>query len=280
MKCISPVQAFAKTTRGGETATGRPTYVSCGRCIACRLNRARMWSMRIMNETRSWDSSVFVTLTYNDEHLPKNGSLDKPEVQRFFKRLRKNLNRPISYFLGGEYGDIGHRPHYHFVLFGGAPSDRAVLEKSWPWGFVHIGDVTYDSAAYVASYTLKKLTGDMSYEYISRGITPEFALMSRNPAIGLRYCERNSKFLKDNGFAVVKGNKVALPRYYRDMLFSDEEKVSLQKKMQEVYDKRFEETKAVAGVKEGFEVLDYQRGQRSQHERDLKARQGLKRRKI
>lgn len=273
MKCTSPVWVQDPVTAG-------VMYVPCGRCMACRISRARMWSLRIMHETRDHKDSCFVTLTYNDESLPRKGSLVKEHCQLFFKRLRKALGRPVRYFLGGEYGDIGRRPHYHVVLFGCSAHDRAALEKAWPWGFVHIGNVTYDSACYVASYTLKKLSGARKAEYALRGVIPEFSLMSRRPGIGALYCSRNATFLKDNVCCVKDGHKVPLPRYYRDRLFSDEDKSIIHQMAQELYDERFKKAKEAARVKEGFEVLEYQRGQRAQHAADLKAREGLKRRKL
>lgn len=273
MKCSKPVWVQDK-------ATGGTMMVPCGRCLSCRLNKARMWSLRIMHETRSWDSSIFVTLTYDDAHLPKNGSLVKSDVQDFFKRLRKRLDRPMKYFLGGEYGDIGSRPHYHSVIFGLSVMDEQAINSAWGLGYIHIGNVTFDSARYVASYTIKKLSGDRALEYARRGVIPEFALMSRRPGIGARYCERNEKFLRDNMFCVAKGSKVGLPRYYRDRLFSDEEKAIFHQMMEEVNAERFENTRKMARVTEGFEVLDYQRSQRGQLQRDMEARQGLKRRKL
>ena len=85
----------------------------------CRIALSREWATRVLHESDYWDHSCFTTLTYNNEHLPKDGSLHKDELQKFFKRLRKYLgDRKMKYFACGEYGDEGHRPHYHAILFG------------------------------------------------------------------------------------------------------------------------------------------------------------------
>lgn len=239
-----------------------------------------MWSVRIMHEVKAWPCSSFVTLTYDDDHLPLNGSLVKSDVQLFLKRLRKNLGRTFKYFLGAEYGEHGLRPHYHIIFFGVGSSDRLQVERAWGKGHIFVGGVTHDSARYVASYTLKKLTGPASAAYSARGVIPEFSLMSRRPGIGFGFVESNKSFLKQNAFCIVNGSKVALPRYYQDKVFTDQDKAFLHALRQEHYDQAFLDTKAKAGVEHGFQVLDYQKGQRAQVQRDLNARSQLKKRKL
>jgi len=273
MQCSSPV--FIQ-----DKSTGGIMHVPCGRCMGCRLARAKMWSVRIMHEVKEWPVSSFITLTYNEEHLPKNLSLVKTDVQLFFKRLRKNLNKNIKYFLGGEYGELCKRPHYHAVVFGVGPGDRETIERSWGKGFVYIGTVTHDSARYVASYTLKKLNGDAALSYLRRGVIPEFALMSRNPGIGARFLAKHTPFLKQNGFCVVKGNKVSLPRYYSDKIFTDEDKARFHTLRQDFYDERFLEIKKRAGAIHDYQVVDYEKGMRKQLAADHKSRESLKKRKL
>ena len=94
-------------------------FVPCGQCIACRINHAKEWATRIYGESRMHDENIFLTLTYDDEHLPKDNSVHKDEVQRFMKRLRKAVYPDkVRYFLCGEYGGQFGRPHYHVILFG------------------------------------------------------------------------------------------------------------------------------------------------------------------
>lgn len=264
-----------------DKMTGGILMVPCGRCISCRLNKARAWSIRIMHEVKTSKVSCFVTLTYNDENLPKNKSLVVEDVQKFFKRLRKNTKLKLRYFLGGEYGEIQKRPHYHAVIFGLSKEFHAEIERSWSLGFVTVDDVTPERAMYVAKYTTKKLSGPAVSEYDGR--KPEFGLMSRRPGIGHDYLDTNGKFIEQNGFCVVKGNKVGLPRYYSEKIFNTEAKKNvLHRKRQSVIDEAFQKSRAKAGGETlaPYEVADYSRLELQQAEIDLYVREKMQRRKL
>lgn len=134
------------------------------------------------------DGSSFVTLTYDDDHLPEGGTLVPRDPQLFIKRLRK-LVHPIKlrYYLVGEYGDRTFRPHYHLALFGVPPSAFQAVADAWSLdgkaiGHVVVGSLTFESAGYVAGYVTKKMTAkdDPRLE----GRHPEFARMSLRPGIG------------------------------------------------------------------------------------------------
>jgi len=190
------------------------------------------------------EASCFITLTYSQEELPDPPSLAKREHQLFMKKLRRRLApRKISFFLCGEYGDEGGRPHYHAIVFGWWPADCVVwkrgkdgnvlytselLAKVWGHGFASVAPVTFGTALYVASYVVKKQTkldrdhGAYTFLDPESGelvpLEPEYACMSRNPAIGKRWLE---KFGKSDAFRhdqlVVSGVPASLPRYYRKM---------------------------------------------------------------
>lgn len=264
-----------------DKTTGGMLLVPCGRCIACRLNKSRGWAIRIMHEVKVSKVSCFVTLTYSDEFLPKNKSLVVEDCQKFFKRLRKNSQLKIRYFLGGEYGEQGARPHYHAVLFGISKDFKAEIERSWGLGYITVDDVTIERAMYVAKYTVKKLSGSEKSKYGDR--VSEFGLMSRRPGIGSDFVVSNFSFIKNNGFCVVKGNKVGLPRYYREKIFvTDEEKNELQKKRQVFLDENFKLSRSKLGgdLQPDFRVADYQRSEFRQGEIDLSKREEMKRRKL
>lgn len=285
MLCNHQVQVWDK--RPGHRSGRAWMLVPCGRCIACRLNKGRAWSVRIMHEVKHVSASCFATLTYDDKNLPAHGSLSVKDCQLFMKRLRKNTGKKIRFFLGGEYGEKGQRPHYHVILFGLGREDRAVIELSWGLGIVHVGDVTPDSAAYVAGYTLKKLSGERAGEYALRGVVPEFGLMSRRPGIGECYVSDpvNRDFMRDNGFVTHKGKKVGIPRYYADRVFvSEEEKLKLHEKRQKVIEEGFEKSRLKLGVDSSslgrYRTNDYQMSERAQGECDLEKRQEMHRRKL
>lgn len=272
--------------------TGRFLYVPCGRCIACRLNKGRAWSVRIMNEVKHVSASCFCTLTYNDAHLPANNSLSVEDIQKFMKRLRKNTGKKIRYFLGGEYGDENKRPHYHVIFFGLGKEDIAEIERAWYLGFVNVGDVTFDSAAYVAGYTLKKLSGNQASYYVERGIKPEFGLMSRGGKMGrgigqsFMDSKANVDFVRNHGFMTAKDSKkVAVPRFYADQIWrTEDEKKDRHEKRQKVIAESFDNSRRKLGIEQcsgdEYKVADYQLTERAQGEVDLQKRQEMKRRRL
>lgn len=204
-----------------------PIRVNCGQCIACRLNRASDWAARIMHEARMSAESYFLTLTYDEENLPRVGNystLVKDDVQRFLKRLRKALEPvKLRYYLCGEYGETYGRAHYHVVVFLDSHSEdfERYVNLSWKFGFVHFGNVSFESAAYVARYCTKLLTGPKKEWYIERNILPEFSLMSRRPGIGAKWLEKYGNEVKAHHSIIVKGRKVSPPRYYRDKVYEE-----------------------------------------------------------
>lgn len=163
----------------------------CGGCLSCRINRRRVWAHRILLESFKHGDSSFVTLTYNDQHVPD--LLVKEHYQNWLKRLRKSLfPRKIRYFLAGEYGELTGRPHFHAALFGldrftagGVDGTSGIVQSSWykdrsdqsSFGFTSVGTLTWESAQYVAGYLTKKVVS-------SENSVREFSRMSLRPGIG------------------------------------------------------------------------------------------------
>lgn len=216
--------------------------VPCGQCIGCRLDRSRNWAIRCLHEASLYENNCFITLTYDNDHLPSDLSLNKKDLQKFFKRLRRYLDHhenslPIRYFACGEYGDSTNRAHYHACVFNYSFPDRELwsvrdgirlytsetLNTIWGKGYCVIGDVTFDSAAYVARYVMKKQTGKQSklkYQFVddSTGeihqVEPEFNLMSRRPGIGREWFEKFKGDCYPKDFINVNGKEVKPPKYY------------------------------------------------------------------
>lgn len=190
--------------------------------------------------------NVFITLTYSDEFLPPDGSLVKRHFQTFMKRLRKlHGHRKVRYFHCGEYGDQTNRPHYHAILFGIDFADKRLhsknaqgnplyvsdtLDKLWGLGNCWLGAVTFESAAYVARYCLKKVNGDLAESHYE-GREPEYATMSRRPGIGAGWYEAFKDDVYPSDFVVLRGHKVSPPKYYDKLrnreLLTDMETVKL-----------------------------------------------------
>lgn len=169
----------------------------CGQCMHCRYNRRRIWTHRIMLEALVHAKASFVTLTYSDEHIPALGSVVPGHMTLFLKRYRQILERRcdfvggIRYFLVGEYGDQTERPHYHLAIFGADGREAylnsdgrcvSAINQAWQFGFSYVGELTFDSAAYIAGYVTKKMTGKNDERLVGR--YPEFARMSLKPGIG------------------------------------------------------------------------------------------------
>lgn len=190
MPCYHPLHGYRSKHLNPET--GKRGWVSklskainaerlsipCSRCIGCKLEYSRQWAIRCMHEKQMHADNSFVTLTYAPENAPYGGTLIKKDFQDFAKRLRKaHAGRTIKYFHCGEYGERNKRPHYHALLFGvdfpdkeffkTTPSGERLytsetLQRLWPAGFCTAGDVTFESAAYVARYVVKKITGEQA----------------------------------------------------------------------------------------------------------------------
>lgn len=201
----------------------------CGRCIGCRLERSRQWAVRMVHESKCYDDNCFVTLTYSPENLPKDGSLVRKHVQDFVKRLRARFpDLKIRYFYCGEYGDKLSRPHYHLCLFNFDFKDRVrfkyvdgswyytsqVLMDLWPFGHSVVCDFSFETAAYVARYCTKKITGHQASSYYG-SLKPEFAGMSLKPGIGKSWFDRFAKTdLIPHDNLIVRGSESKPPRYY------------------------------------------------------------------
>lgn len=203
----------------------------CGQCPACRAKRATSWSVRLAHEMAHHDSSCFVTLTIDDEHMPSNGSLEKRRLQLFFKRLRKSLgDRKIKYYACGEYGENTYRSHYHAIIFGLGLKDKQLIENAWSEngqliGHVNIGLCEIRSIHYVTGYVRKKLEGKKDYEYKRLGFEPPFALQSLG--LGLNFALENRKHLTDNLSVHLNGLQVSIPRYYVNKLGIDPQELRI-----------------------------------------------------
>lgn len=189
---------------------------------------------------------MFITLTYDPENLPLNGSLDKKHFQDFIKRYRKSISpKKIRYYHCGEYGEKLGRPHYHAIIFGDDFKDKVhcqgqgtskiytsnELNSLWGKGSTIIGAVTFESAAYVARYVLKKVTGEREIEHYMKvdvfgeitDLQPEYTTMSRRPGIGYEWYQKYKDEVYPDDFIIIRGKKMKPPKYYQQFFEIDEE---------------------------------------------------------
>lgn len=215
-----------------------PVSIPCGQCIGCRLEKSRQWAMRCVHEAQLHEAKCFITLTYDNHHLPRGGTLIKKHFQDFMKRLRKRFNGNIRYFHCGEYGEASKRPHYHALIFGTDFPDKKfhtrnaqgdtlytseLLAALWGHGFCSIGQFTFETAAYCARYIMKKVTGPTAPKHyrvcdLETGETiekiPEYVTMSLKPAIGALWFDKFHSDIYPDDFCVMRGKKLPVPRYY------------------------------------------------------------------
>lgn len=292
MPCLFPITGFrAKATNpSGKRSVvfsrdagfaDQPIEVPCGRCRGCRLEKSMTWSLRCIHEAKMHKENCFITLTFNPENEPHDGSIRKRHMQNFMKELRAAYpDKRIRFFGCGEYGEkpdkayitkLG-RPHYHIILFGHDFDDKQLfkqgdypiytsskLDSLWRKGFTTVAACTQETAAYTARYVCKKITGELADEHYRRTcritgetnqLEPEFILMSRGgrTADGKENLGGIGKRWFDKHRAdtrkgyIRKGNKVfSVPKYYRKLMTETEEEIFVQNKKKPEPKKRREE---------------------------------------
>lgn len=274
---------------GGGAVDGDlpPVTLPCGQCIGCKLEKSRRWAVRCVHEAQLYEDNAYITLTYNKDHLPANGTLKLPDFQNFMKRLRKKHVPPnpwpknwpvqrakwqdkngIRFFHAGEYGTDKGRPHYHALIFNFDFKDKIKwklnengdqlyiseeLSSLWsdsrlrPLGFCSTGAVTFASAAYVARYILKKLTGPQQDLYNYHPTTgeellqprePEYTTMSRRPGIGSRWLDIYQSDVWPDDFIVMNGAQMRPPPFYDRKLEGSDPQQLAKIKRQRVRDAR------------------------------------------
>lgn len=244
MKCFTPQEITLKTPiwskHDGEFI--RKVPVGCGKCAACIQRKIAEWTFRLDNERVNSAVTYFVTLTYDNYHVPINRygkmTLDKSHVQQLMKKIRYDQKaneeygifemhyfntdlrkEKIKYYAVGEYGTINKRPHYHLVMYN---IPKEAIKQNWEHGEVDI-QIPRDSKAmgYVIKYLSKRLNGTTP-----GNVSKEFSLMSKG--IGLAYVEKMKQWHKRNKDVLYTSNetstKIPMSKYYRNMIFTDEEK--------------------------------------------------------
>jgi hypothetical protein len=258
MACYTPLTAYQcadKSLVWRDNIPGtdviRTLSLPCGQCVGCRLERSRQWAVRCMHEAQMHTSNCFITLTYAPEFITeaKDLSLNYEHFQLFMKRLRKRFSgKTIRFYMAGEYGELRDRPHFHACIFGLDFEDKKffkrtetgsilytskILEELWPYGYSSVGDVNFESAAYVARYIMKKINGKPRLDKDGKWVdpmdhyrycdletgelidrTPEFNKMSLKPGIGQAWFDKFMSDVYTTDSVVVRGKKCRPPRFY------------------------------------------------------------------
>lgn len=239
MRCLSP--RTVSFLADGKTISWSPKHYSkeyapfklpCSKCIECRLQYAREWSIRCIHEAQMHEENCFITLTYEKLESPR---LNYEHFQNFMKRLRFQYpNQKIGFFTTGEYGEKTKRPHWHAILFNWSPRDleykytnhrgdkaysSQTLDKIWGHGITETGSVTIESAGYCARYAAKKLVHGQDEEHDYHPISKK----STHQAIGKKFLEKYWKDIFNYGYVILPdGTKTSVPRYYQKWLQKNE----------------------------------------------------------
>lgn len=244
------------------TGQAKTLDLPCKTCVHCRTQHTRAWGIRCVHEASLYEDNSFITLTYSPERIPRYGNLLHAHMANFLKKLRNAGNWPrkwreymypgdegaevqlrrIRYYMAGEYGEKGGRPHFHACLFNlDFPDKRPttlvrdnqyfhseILDKLWGHGKTVIGKVSLDSASYVARYIMKKRSEPIYYEVrdddgvVVETLKKEYSTMSKKPGIGALAFQkwRRSWYPKDHLF--VNGKRVPIPKYYDRLLMNED----------------------------------------------------------
>jgi len=229
-KFLGSALTFFGTKKLNQKTSHKLKLIPCQQCMSCRLDKSLDWALRLTYETKFWPTSSFVTLTYDNEHA--TDSISGPRLTTFIKDLRRRLDYrglgKIKFFGIGEYGEKKGRPHYHAIIYGGpfeyTPGAEAEpargggkqwtsehIQAVWEEGIHRISEVTFESAAYVARYALKKITGaPASAHYGSKA--PEFMRCSNG--LGRLHFEQWKKDIYPAGTIIREGRAISAPKYF------------------------------------------------------------------
>lgn len=219
-----------------------------------------------MHEASLYDDNSFVTLTYDNNHLPNGGTLVKKHTQDFLKRARYHIG-PFRYFICGEYGETTRRPHYHAIIFGKDWLDKKHfkttdlghsvytserLEQIWGMGQCLTAAVTFESIAYTTRYVVDKITGPPAAKHYD-GREPEFGEMSRRPGLGRHWLDKYASDVYTTDNVIINGKEQRPPSYYDTIhaRTAPEAMAAIKAKREiEAYENRWDNTPARLTVKE------------------------------
>lgn len=213
--------------------------VGCGQCRFCRKQHAREWAVRALCEASCHEDNQFLTLTYDRKNPIYDGALHVEHLQKFFKRYRKwvstwNKCLKVRYIAVGEYGKSFQHPHYHACVFGHqflgeiklkeGLYRNSKLEELWPFGYSSIGPMCFETAAYVAKYSLKKIRGNdkavlRAYLDPSTGEIRKSPFLVCSHGIGKDWFMKfKSEVFPDDEVVVTGGDPVHPPRFFMRLL--------------------------------------------------------------
>lgn len=230
MSCLSPIYRNSYVDKTGELKYYKPITMEyiplpCGKCWNCLKKRRQEWVFRLCQEFKHCLTGYFVTLTYDDAHLPLTPDgipfLEKEVIKKFFHNFRNHLGYKIKYFGVGEYGDMFGRPHYHFILFNYMGDNIMLYDeiaKHWKNGNCDIRYLSERLCNYCAKYMIKDVDYDFQDSY---AIAPPFFLFSKglgkqflDDPCTIAYLVNRTRTLLSDGRVSIR-----IPRYYLEKMY-------------------------------------------------------------
>ena len=219
-----------------------PLDLPCGQCKACRLALASDWTNRLVMEYETSDNALFITWTYDDDHLPKSSlgfpTLDFSHIRKLNQDMTNHFLRDFGWpsprhYIAGEYGTLSERPHYHSIHYnmpikylglrhyksyrGNEYLISDYLTNLWGRGFVVVGSFSVESAGYVSRYVTKKLTGQLNADRLLKtGRVQESTRQSNRPGIGYDWLMLHKDDINSLDCVLPGRHKQPLPRYILD----------------------------------------------------------------
>jgi len=243
MICMSPILITKPNqAQGGQY---QKLSVPCGKCGQCLITKRSEWIYRLNQESKSAYSGHFITLTYDEEHVPITDqgykTIIKTDLQLFIKRLRTYQTRKtrsdwkIRYYAIGEYGSQTNRSHYHGIFFNLDTNTLAAIQSIWTYGNIKILPITRGRIIYITKDIINRHSSNLQ----PLGVQQPFAIMSRNPGLGLQYIDKAKEYHQKslNNFVYVNGKKSRMPRIYKDRIFTPEQRYEFFKQAMESQNK-------------------------------------------
>jgi hypothetical protein len=211
----------------------RYVTAACGKCYECRKQKGRAWQVRLGEEVRNDPNVIFVTLTISDESWEKlrkkysyssEDDYIKKMVRLFLERIRKKTKKSVKHWLTTERGEQNtERYHLHGLIWGDKNGILTTLH--WQYGFVYIGEfVNEKTCNYVTKYITKRDEKHKDFVPItlcSAGIGEGYLKRSDSELNRYRENKTNETYRLRNGV------KINLPIYYRNKIYSEEEREKL-----------------------------------------------------
>lgn len=232
MSCINP-NSMSVTLKYSGTRININT--DCNHCMPCLVKKQSqitfLCNKELLETYKKGLSASFVTLTYDDKHLPINErgfvTLQRSDVQKFIKRMRRNIeyhgkNLSFKYIYCGEYGDGTHsknglstrRPHYHLIIFGLSPEQvRFYTKKLWRFGLCDIGVLGAGGIRYLCKY-MAKSSPSKDVKKFREVCCVQNPFFYHSIGIGKEWILKNLDNIVHNEFTFnLNGKKYLFPKY-------------------------------------------------------------------